>query len=77
MSQRISFLVHGKVQGVFFRDHTQQAANKYGLTGSVRNTDDGKVASTTMRRVLLTSRVGTGGGTRRCIIDREVQEGSQ
>ncbi|KPI39229.1 Acylphosphatase [Cyphellophora attinorum] len=43
MSQRISFLVHGKVQGVFFRDFTQTKASDYGLTGWVRNTNDGKV----------------------------------
>ncbi|KAG5302696.1 hypothetical protein I7I50_02919 [Histoplasma capsulatum G186AR] len=43
MSKRISFRVHGKVQGVFFRDFTRRNANNYNLTGWVRNTPDGKV----------------------------------
>merc|ERR1712058_97022 len=43
MSKRISFTAHGKVQGVFFRDFTQTQANKYGITGWVKNTSDGKV----------------------------------
>ncbi|XP_065175909.1 acylphosphatase-1-like [Sycon ciliatum] len=34
----VEFEVHGKVQGVFFRKHTKQNAEKHGLTGWVRNT---------------------------------------
>lgn len=29
--------VHGRVQGVFFRQSTQQEARRLGLTGTVRN----------------------------------------
>ncbi|KAI0864202.1 acylphosphatase [Xylaria cubensis] len=43
MSQRIYFLVHGKVQGVFFRNFTQKEATKLSVTGWCRNTDDEKV----------------------------------
>jgi len=43
MPQRIAFTVHGKVQGVFFRDFTQQKANAYGITGWVKNSSNGKV----------------------------------
>ncbi|KAI9770981.1 MAG: hypothetical protein M1840_002685 [Geoglossum simile] len=57
MVKRLSFIVHGQVQvagvairsdlvsspGVFFRKFTQQKATEYGLTGWVRNTEDGKV----------------------------------
>jgi len=43
MSKRIAFTVHGKVQGVCFRDFTQQKASNYGVTGHVNNTSDGKV----------------------------------
>jgi len=44
MAKRIAFTVHGKVQGVCFRDFTQQKASSYGITGYVKNTSDGKVA---------------------------------
>lgn len=43
MSQRISFTVSGKVQGVFFRDFTQQKAKSYSITGFVKNESDGTV----------------------------------
>ncbi|RDW69288.1 acylphosphatase [Coleophoma cylindrospora] len=43
MSQRISFLVHGDVQGVSFRYFTQKKAQEYNLTGWVRNTPNSKV----------------------------------
>ena len=35
--------VSGKVQGVFFRDHTRQCAQALQLTGWVRNLPDGRV----------------------------------
>ncbi|KIW24586.1 uncharacterized protein PV07_10292 [Cladophialophora immunda] len=44
MAKRIAFKVHGKVQGVAFRDFTQRKASSYGLTGFVFNTTDGRVA---------------------------------
>ncbi|KIV95675.1 hypothetical protein PV10_03299 [Exophiala mesophila] len=43
MAKRVSFTVHGTVQGVCFRDFTRKKATSYGLTGFVRNTSDGKV----------------------------------
>jgi len=43
MSQRISFTVHGKVQGVFFRDFTQKQAGTYSVTGFAKNSSDGTV----------------------------------
>lgn len=35
--------VHGRVQGVFFRDTTRRRARQAGVTGWVRNADDGTV----------------------------------
>ena len=35
--------IFGRVQGVWFRANTQQAAQRLGLTGWVRNTPDGAV----------------------------------
>ena len=39
----MSFEVHGKVQGVFFRKHTQATAAKLGLRGWCENTPSGTV----------------------------------
>jgi acylphosphatase len=36
-------VVHGRVQGVFFRDATRRLAERHGVAGSVRNTTDGTV----------------------------------
>ena len=37
------FLVSGKVQGVSFRQHTQEEAERLDLNGWVRNLSDGRV----------------------------------
>jgi acylphosphatase len=36
-------IVHGHVQGVFFRDSTRRLARERGVAGSVTNRDDGTV----------------------------------
>jgi acylphosphatase len=36
-------VVHGRVQGVFFRDSTQREAESHGLAGWVSNRPDGAV----------------------------------
>ena len=36
-------VVHGRVQGVFFRDTCRRMARQIGVTGFVRNADDGTV----------------------------------
>ncbi len=43
---RRRIVVTGHVQGVFFRDGAQQQAQRGGLTGWVRNRDDGAVEVT-------------------------------
>lgn len=35
--------VHGRVQGVFFRDSTRERANAHGVAGWARNMPDGSV----------------------------------
>jgi acylphosphatase len=40
---RVRVVVHGRVQGVFFRDTVRQAARERGVAGSVRNRPDGTV----------------------------------
>lgn len=37
------YVVHGRVQGVGYRDYAQRVAAALGLTGYVRNLDDGSV----------------------------------
>ena len=41
--QAQKFLISGKVQGVYFRASTKQRATALGITGWVRNLDDGRV----------------------------------
>lgn len=40
---KVHILISGKVQGVFYRAYTKEEADKLGLTGWVKNRDDGKV----------------------------------
>jgi acylphosphatase len=42
-SVRKRVVVHGDVQGVFFRDSTRERAGGRGVAGWVRNRDDGAV----------------------------------
>lgn len=46
MNARAFIRVSGRVQGVFFRDHTRRWASSLGLTGWVRNAEDGGVEIT-------------------------------
>lgn len=39
----IRIIVSGHVQGVFFRANTKEEADRLGITGWVRNTDNGNV----------------------------------
>lgn len=41
--KRAHVYISGRVQGVYFRSHTRNKANELGLTGWVRNLDDGRV----------------------------------
>ncbi len=43
MDARAHVFVSGRVQGVFFRDHTRRWAASLGLKGWVRNVYDGRV----------------------------------
>jgi len=40
---RAHIFVSGRVQGVFFRAETQRKARKFGVSGFVRNLNDGRV----------------------------------
>jgi acylphosphatase len=42
-ARRVRALVHGRVQGVFFRDSTRRQARALGVQGHARNLSDGTV----------------------------------
>ncbi len=41
--KHLDITVKGKVQGVFYRASTKAVADQLGITGTVKNTDDGSV----------------------------------
>jgi len=41
--KRVTLIVHGRVQGVFYRDSTMRKARELGLAGTVRNLPEGSV----------------------------------
>ncbi|MBN2282616.1 MAG: acylphosphatase [Deltaproteobacteria bacterium] len=43
MTKRVHVYISGRVQGVFFRSETNDAAQRLGVTGWVRNLRDGRV----------------------------------
>jgi acylphosphatase len=43
ISKRVHLVIHGKVQGVFYRGMTEKTARSLGLAGWVRNLSDGTV----------------------------------
>jgi acylphosphatase len=42
-TKRYHIIIHGRVQGVFFRYNAMKLANRLGITGYVRNLHDGTV----------------------------------
>jgi acylphosphatase len=43
MARTVKILVSGRVQGVYFRRFTKNKADELGITGTVRNMEDGQV----------------------------------
>jgi acylphosphatase len=61
---RAHIIVHGKVQGVFFRDYTKKKADELKLTGWVKNTDSAVEVvaegdKTTLRKFILKCQKGS------------------
>ena len=77
-------VVHGFVQGVFFRDSTRQRARQHGVTGWVRNRGDGAVEAVfegepdAVERLVAFCREGPHGAqVDRVEVDEEEPEGLQ
>ena len=72
-------ILHGKVQGVFYRDWTVETARSFGLRGWVRNLPDGTVEAhlegddTAIQRMIETMR----NGPPRARVDRIEQSDAQ
>jgi acylphosphatase len=67
MAVRVHIFVSGRVQGVFFRGSTKAKAQGLGLTGWVKNLDDGRVEAVfegpmeNVKEALLWTRFGPEG----------------
>ena len=75
-------VVHGRVQGVFFRDSARQRASAHGVAGWARNRPDGAVEAVlegtpeTVERVLRFFETGPPRATvERCEVQEEQPEG--
>ena len=75
-------IVHGQVQGVFFRDTTRRMARSRGLGGWVRNTPEGPVEAVfegdrdAVESMVRWSREGPRGATvERVVVTEEEPEG--
>jgi acylphosphatase len=74
-------IVHGRVQGVFFRDSVRRLAEQHGVRGFVRNTSDGTVeavfegdADAVERLVAFCRRGPRGAGVERVDVQEEAPE---
>jgi acylphosphatase len=65
-------VVHGRVQGVFFRETTRRAAELRGVTGWVRNRPDGTVEAVLEGEEAAVTRVldVVRGGPRGAVVER-------
>ncbi len=75
-------IVHGRVQGVFFRDSVRRLAEQHGVHGFVRNTHDGTVeavvegdADAVERVVAFCRRGPRGAEVERVDVQEEAPEG--
>jgi acylphosphatase len=82
VSARRHVKVHGRVQGVFFRDSTRREAERAGVAGWVRNCSDGTVEAVfegdeeAVRRMVDWVREGPGrADVDRVDVDEEEPEG--
>lgn len=70
-------IVHGRVQGVWFRESTRQAAEEAGVAGWVRNLHDGTVEAvfegdgTAVRKLVGWCGVGPSGATVEQVVELE------
>ena len=77
MSVRKRVKVHGRVQGVFFRDSARREAERVGVAGWVRNCSDGTVEAVVEGDEQAVAQVVSwlGDGPRRADVERvEVDE---
>lgn len=76
--QRLSMLISGKVQGVYYRASLAEEANRLGVTGYARNLPDGRVeiVAEGAHEALIAIRQWCSNGPPAAVVDRvEVTEG--
>lgn len=81
-TQRVRWMISGRVQGVGFRWFVQRAAERHGVTGYVRNLSDGRVevcahgAARSLDRMLQELQIGPRGSRVERIDRQELAAGN-
>lgn len=80
MVQTISITISGRVQGVYYRQSAKEKAQELGITGSVKNTPDGKVflvatgASEQLKKLIEWCKIGPSRASVKNVQVRQIED---